>query len=71
MCGATQYFMCQMLKFPVEVYISTRQDVALPRGDVVFTRDVACGIYKRQNRDISARARCTSYMYMHAFAQCV
>ena len=36
---ATQYFMCQMPKFPVVFCISTRCDVALPR--VVFTRDMA------------------------------
>ena len=36
---ATQYFACQMPKFPMVFYISTRHDVALP--GVVFTQDVA------------------------------
>ena len=42
MRGAMQYFACQVPKFLVEIQISTRQDVALPRDkmwDVAFTRD--------------------------------
>ena len=38
-CVATQYFACQMPKFPVVFYISMRHDVALP--GVVFTQEVA------------------------------
>ena len=30
--GAMQYFTCQMPKFPMEIQISTRRDVALRRG---------------------------------------
>ena len=40
--GAMQYFACQMPKFLVEIQISTRRDVALPRDEtwhVAFTRD--------------------------------
>ena len=39
-------------KIAVEIHISTRRDVALPR--VVFTRDRR-GIYTRWKRDISTR----------------
>ena len=48
MRGATQYFVCQIPKFLVEICISTRQDM-------VFTQDVARGIYTRWNCDISMR----------------
>ena len=40
--GATQYFACQMPKFLVEIQISTRRDMALPRDEtwhVAFTQD--------------------------------
>ena len=40
--GATQYLACQMPKFLVEIQISTRRYVALPRDEtwhVAFTRD--------------------------------
>ena len=48
MRGAMQYFTCQMPKFPMEIQISTGQDVALPRDEtwnlretwhVAFTHD--------------------------------
>ena len=48
MRGAMQYFACQMPKFPMEIQISTRRDMALPRDEtcylhemwhVAFTRD--------------------------------
>ena len=34
--GATKYFACQMPKFPVEICISMRRDVAFRRG--IYTR---------------------------------
>ena len=34
--GATKYFTCQMPKFPVEICISTRRDVAFRLG--IYTR---------------------------------
>ena len=42
--GAMKYFACQILKFPVEICISTRRDVAFRRiytrrGTWYFTRD--------------------------------
>ena len=36
MHGATQYFACQMPKFPVKICISTRRDVALARDETWY-----------------------------------
>ena len=53
MRGAMQYFECQMQKFPLEICISTRRDVSLPRDEMwIFTRH---GIYTLWNGDISTR----------------
>ena len=62
--GATQYFACQMPKFLVEIQISMRRDVALPRdktwhmaftrdGIVAFTRNVVV-LTKLNNRQDSS-----------------
>ena len=34
--GATKYFACEIPKFPVEICISTRRDVALPRDETWY-----------------------------------
>ena len=39
MHGATQYFACEMPKFPMEILISTRQDVVSPRDDTWYLHE--------------------------------
>ena len=39
MRGAVQYFTCQMPKFAVEICISTRREVALPRDETWYLHE--------------------------------
>ena len=39
MHGATQYFARQMPKFPVEICVFTRQDMALPRDETWYLHE--------------------------------